>query len=77
MHPYPEIDDTFNWNEILPFGDRNEAMLKVALDDIEGVVAKQTLSKFQLQAKEIKIALPENKSDNIMYFDEVIKKRMK
>ena len=77
FQPDIEFDDTFNWNEILPFGNRNEAMLKVALDDIEGVVAKQTLSKFQLQAKEIKIALPENKYDNIMYFDEVIKKRMK
>ncbi len=31
FEPDIEVDDTFNWNNILPFGDRNEALLKVAL----------------------------------------------
>ena len=76
FQPDIEIDDTFNWNDILPFGDRNEAMLKAALDDIEGVVAKRSLSKLQLQAKEIKFSLPENRNDNMMYFDQVLAKRI-
>ena len=74
--PDIEVDDTFNWNDILPFGDRNEAMLKVALDDIEGVVSKQTLSKYQLQAKEIKMSLPEHRFENEMYFNHIIKKHL-
>ena len=77
FEPDIEVDDTYNWNAILPFGDRNEALLKVALDDISGIAAKQTLSKFQLQAKEVKISLPENKYDNEMYFNHIIKRAIK
>ncbi len=74
FEPDIEVDDTFNWNNILPFGDRNEALLKVALDDISGIAAKQNPSKFQLQAKEIKMTLPEQKYDQAMYFNHIIKK---
>ena len=77
FEPDIEIDDTFNWNNVLPFGDRNEAMLKVALDDIAGIVSKQNLSKFQLQAKEIKMTLPEDRFSNEMYFNHLIKKQLK
>ena len=77
FEPDIEVDDTFNWNNILPFGDRNEAMLKVALDDIAGIASKQSLTKFQLQAKEIKISLPENRFDQEMYFNHVIKRQAK
>jgi len=77
FEPDIEVDDTFNWNNILPFGDRNEAMLKVALDDISGIASKQTLTKFQLQAKEIKISLPGNRFDQEMYFNHVIKRQVK
>ncbi len=74
FEPDIEVDDTFNWNNILPFGDRNETLLKVALDDISGIAAKQNPSKFQLQAKEIKMTLPEQKYDQAMYFNHIIKK---
>lgn len=77
FEPDIEVDDTYNWNNILPFGDRNEALLKVALDDIEGIVSKQAYSKFQLQAKEIKMSLPEDRFNNEMYFNHVIKKQLK
>ncbi|MEL4454801.1 S41 family peptidase [Lutimonas vermicola] len=77
FQPDIEVDDTYNWNAILPFGDRNEALLKVALDDISGIAAKQTLSKYQLQAREIKMTLPEDRYDSEMYFDHLIKKQLK
>jgi len=74
FEPDFEVDDTYNWNNILPFGDRNEALLKAALDDISGIASKQVLSKFQLQAKEIKMSLPEDKYEHAMYFNHMIGK---
>ncbi|MGI9532502.1 S41 family peptidase [Lutimonas sp.] len=75
--PDIEVDDSSNWNNVLPFGDRNEVMLKVALDDIAGIVAKQSLSKLQLQAKEIKMSFEEDKFANEMYFNHLIKRNLK
>ncbi len=68
------VDESFYWNSVLPFGDRNEALLKAALDDISGIASKQNLTKFQLQAKEIKMTLPEDKYENTMYFNHIIRK---
>lgn len=73
FEPDIEVDDTYNWNNILPFGDRNEALLKVALDDISGIASKQSFSKLQLQAKEIKLSLPENRFVKEMYFNHLVK----
>jgi C-terminal processing protease CtpA/Prc len=67
--PDIEVNEYNYWNDLLPFGDRNEALLKAALDDIGGVVSKQELSKAQKQAKLIKITLPEERFDNEMYVD--------
>jgi len=63
------IDESKYWNHILPLGDRNEALLKAALDDISGLRNKELLSKTQLQARQIKINLPENKFEQEMYID--------
>ncbi len=63
------------WNNLLPLGDRNEALLKAALDDISGVVSKQELSKAQLQAKLIELTLPEERFDKEMYIDPGFPKR--
>ena len=63
------IDESKYWNHILPLGDRNEALLKAALDDISGLRNKESLSKIQLQARQIKINLPENKFEQEMYID--------
>ncbi|WKK64555.1 S41 family peptidase [Lutimonas zeaxanthinifaciens] len=68
FEPDIEIDDSLNWNEILPFGDRNETLLKAALDDIEGISSKRELTKFQLNSKRIDVKSPED-NDDVMYFD--------
>lgn len=75
--PDIEINEYNYWNNLLPFGDPNEALLKAALDDISGVVSKQELSKAQKQAKLIEISLPEEKFENEMYIDPVFSKKMK
>lgn len=69
FQPDIEINEYNYWNNLLPFGDPNEALLKAALDDISGVVSKQELSKAQKQAKLIEISLPEDKFEKEMYVD--------
>lgn len=63
------VNESQYWNNLLQLGDRNEALLKVALDDISGIQSKESLSKFQKQAKEFKVSLPEDKFDQEMYLD--------
>ncbi len=71
------VDEASYWNTVLPFGDRNEALLKAALDNISGIASKQNLSKLQLQAKELKVSFKENKFENEMYFNHIVKEKMK
>lgn len=75
FEPDIPIDESKFWNGILPLGDPNEVLLKAALNDIRGISSKETLSKLQQQAKEVKINLPDNKFDQEMYvehmFDEL------
>ncbi len=66
------IDESKYWNKLLPLGDRNESLLKAALDNISGIQSKESLSKIQVQAKQIKINLPENKFEQEMYIDHVL-----
>ncbi|UCE92732.1 MAG: peptidase S41, partial [Flavobacteriaceae bacterium] len=68
FEPDIEIDDSLNWNEILPFGDRNETLLKAALDDIEGISSKRELTKFQLNSKRLDIRSPEDDRE-VLNFD--------
>jgi len=59
------------WNNILPFGDENEVMLKAALDDIRGLGSKSS-STFKMRKAEklstTKLYSP--KFENEMYIDE-------
>ena len=73
--PDIEVNEYNYWNNLLPLGDRNEALLKAALDDISGVVSKQELSKAQLQAKLIELTLPDERFDKEMYVDPGFQKR--
>ena len=75
--PDIEINEYNYWNNLLPFGDRNEALLKAALDDISGVTAKVELSKAQSQAQLLEVSLPEEKFEKEMYIDPVFGKKMK
>jgi hypothetical protein len=47
----------------------------VALDDISGIAAKQSLSKLQESAKLIELYLPENRFDNELYFNHIFKNK--
>ena len=71
FEPDIEIDDSLNWNEVLPFGDRNETLLKAALDDIEGISSKRELTKFQLNSKKLEVRSPEDDQE-VLNFDHLI-----
>ena len=67
--PDIEVKEWNYWDNILPFGDENEVVLKAALDDIRGVVTRTSI-----EAKSNSIDLPEikqlqNRFDKEMYID--------
>ncbi len=67
--PDIEVKEYEYWNNILPFGDENEAVLKAALDDIRGVTAKG-ISQKKMESKFIDLpVLSENKFEKDMYID--------
>ena len=59
------VDESFYWNEILPFGDENEVVLKAALNDIRGVSAK--ISHKSNNSQKIDYDFSSNKFDKEMY----------
>jgi len=75
--PDIEINEYNFWNNLLPFGDPNEALLKAALDDIRGISSKVSLTKAQSQVQLLEVSLPEEKFENEMYIDPVFSKKMK
>jgi len=75
--PDIEINEYNFWNNLLPFGDPNEALLKAALDDIRGISSKVSLTKAQSQVQLLEVSLPEEKFENEMYIDLVFSKKMK
>ncbi len=67
--PDIEVKEYQFWNNILPFGDENEVVLKAALDDIRGVSAK-SLPTSQYEHMEIlDISVLENKFEKEMYIE--------
>lgn len=67
FEPTFEVDEAKSWNNILPFGDENELMLKVALDKIRGVAARPNYSSEN--ATTIEGVIKENSFEKEMYFD--------
>ena len=65
--PDLEIEEYLYWDNILPFGDINEIVLKTALDDIRGYITKGAPSKLSTEAKLIE-TVPD-KFQNEMYID--------
>lgn len=55
------------WDNILPFGDENEVVLKAALDDIRGVSARQAKSLKLSEIKEVEVSKLEKRFDKEMY----------
>tara|TARA_R110001583_G_scaffold191529_4_gene356792 strand:- start:4957 stop:6423 length:1467 start_codon:yes stop_codon:yes gene_type:complete len=66
--PDIEVKEYEYWNNILPFGDENEAVLKVALDDIRGYTTKMVSSKKTQAIKSLTIPST-NKFEREMYID--------
>lgn len=66
FEPTIEVDESKNWNNILPFGDENELMLKTALDKIRGVSARPMYSSEN--ASSIEGAINEDHFEKEMYF---------
>jgi len=64
--PDIEVVEYDYWNNILPFGDENEVVLKAALDDIRGVSAKNSFIKDK-NVSPLKVLPLENKFDKEMY----------
>ncbi|WP_339917702.1 S41 family peptidase [Yeosuana marina] len=67
--PDIEVKEYEYWNNILPFGDENEAVLKAALDDIRGYTTKTgTIKKASNNIKSLDLK-PFNKFEKEMYLD--------
>ena len=66
--PNTEIKEYEYWNNILPFGDENEVVLKAALNDIKGVTSKTGAIKKTTGLKTLKLKAT-NKFEQDMYID--------
>ncbi len=66
--PDIEVLEYEYWNNILPFGDENEVVLKAALDDIRGITSKKSNIKKQSKAKSLRLTSPK-KFEQEMYID--------
>ncbi|MDO9275401.1 MAG: S41 family peptidase, partial [Lutibacter sp.] len=63
-----KVEEFRFWDNILPFGDENEVVLKAALDDIRGVSARQTKSSAKFsEIKEVEVSKLEKRFDKEMY----------
>lgn len=61
------IEEWKHWDNILPFGDENEIVLKTALDDIRGVAAKLPYEVKSFERIDIDVST--NKFEKEMYID--------
>ncbi|GGK19769.1 peptidase S41 [Yeosuana aromativorans] len=66
--PDTEIKEYEYWNNILPFGDENEVVLKAALDDIRGITSKTASIKKVAGSKSLK-PIVTKKFEQEMYID--------
>lgn len=67
FEPNITVEEWRNWDNILPFGDENEVVLKAALDDIRGVSAKIPYNENTIEAVDLDIST--NKFEKEMYID--------
>ena len=65
--PDIEVKEWQYWDNILPFGDENEIILKTALDDIRGFAAKPETVKRHADAKKLDFDDPDQKFEKEMY----------
>ncbi len=63
------IDEATSWNNILPFGDENEVVLKTALDDIRGVSSRSSNFSNNNFIEKLDAKIKENRFSSEMYID--------
>jgi len=68
FEPDIEVVEWTYWNNILPFGDENEILLKTALDDIRGFSAKSSFNR-EVTAEKIEKNISTNKFEKEMYIE--------
>ena len=68
--PDIEVKEYQFWNNILPFGDENEVVLKAALDNIRGVSAKSWPTSKYKNMKVLEVKSLKNKFDKEMYLEQ-------
>ncbi|OEK08715.1 hypothetical protein A8C32_00075 [Flavivirga aquatica] len=69
FNPDIEVREFEFWNNIRPFGDENEVVLKAALNDIRGITTKIAPTRKGRQSKKLKIKALKNRFDKEMYID--------
>ncbi len=67
--PNIKIEEWRYWNEILPFGDENEVILKTALDDIRGLSARPIKLMLFSELKQSDLVKLDSKFPNEMYIE--------
>lgn len=67
--PEIEVKEYQFWNNILPFGDENEIVLKAALDDIKGLTSKSSIKKKASFSKKIDAKVLSKTFENDMYIE--------
>jgi len=65
--PNINVKENDFWNNILPFGDENEVLLKTALDDIRGIIISKRANSSSLEEFNSNITTPKSSSE--MYID--------
>jgi len=69
FNPDIEVKEWNFWNNILPFGDENEVVLKAALDDIRGISLKSIPTSKYKFIEVLDISTLENKFEKEMYLE--------
>lgn len=67
--PDIEVEEFQFWNNILPFGDENEVILKAALDDIRGLTSKSSIKQKASFSKKIDAKVLDKTFENEMYIE--------
>lgn len=67
--PTIKVEEHKFWNAILPFGDKNEVLLKAALDDIRGTSSPSARFPVTNTAEQIDFEFGEHKFEKEMYID--------
>lgn len=69
FEPDTKVEEWKHWRNILPFGDENETLLKVALNKIKGVSARKQSSYLSNNSELIDYDIDNNKFSKEMYIE--------